>query len=312
MPQYWVFAPVESGDPDLYDKVWDYDLLNSTISMGWNDLGDVSKMSREELFNTIAATYPEKPNPTVGLIANMHWNFFHEIMPGDIILARRGRMTLSGIGIVSSPGQYDPERKHLTTIPEHTHDNWMGVKWKESPRDIKFRTQIFPMFTLSKYSEEKYSSLISAIPSEIDGSDDDALESPSVIVLEKYLEEFLVKNFDMIFKGSIRLFEDSGAYIGQQYQTGIGIIDILAVDSKTNDFVVIELKKGQTSDKVVGQTLRYMGWVKKTLCSPNQSVRGIIICESKDEKIGYAIDMTSNISIRYYKISLQLSDTPPS
>ncbi len=42
---------------------------------------------------------------------------------------------------------------------------------------------------------------------------------------------------------------------------------ILAVEPKTHSFVVIELKKGRPSDQVIGQVLRYMGWVKKNLCA---------------------------------------------
>jgi RecB family endonuclease NucS len=48
--------------------------------------------------------------------------------------------------------------------------------------------------------------------------------------------------------------------IGEEYPAeGAGVIDILARDKKTKDWVVIELKKGQTSDLVIAQPLRYMG-----------------------------------------------------
>ena len=129
-------------------------------------------------------------------------------------------------------------------------------------------------------------------------------------MLEKYLEEFIVLNFDTIFKDSVQIYSDSEGYSGQQYQTAIGRIDVLAVDPATKDFIVIELKKGQASDKVVGQILRYMGWVKKNLCQANQNVKGLIISESRDEKLEYAISMTRDIAIRYYKLSFELTDSP--
>ena len=47
MPRYWVIAPVESKPPELFDKVWQFDLVNNLISIGWKQLGDVSKMSRD-------------------------------------------------------------------------------------------------------------------------------------------------------------------------------------------------------------------------------------------------------------------------
>jgi len=68
MPRFWVIAPVESKQPELFDKVWQFDLANSLISIGWKQLGDVSKIGREELAGAVASTYPEKPPATKALI----------------------------------------------------------------------------------------------------------------------------------------------------------------------------------------------------------------------------------------------------
>ncbi len=62
-------------------------------------------------------------------------------------------------------------------------------------------------------------------------------------------EEFIVANFDTIFKGELRIYKDAEAY-GQQYVTDIGQIDILAVERASSSFVVLELKKGRPSDQV--------------------------------------------------------------
>jgi hypothetical protein len=72
----------------------------------------------------------------------------------------------------------------------------------------------------------------------------------------------------------------------------------------------MELKKGRPSDQVVGQTLRYMGWVKKNLCTDGQVVRGVIICRDHDPKLSYALEMAKNIDVRYYSVSFKLKDTP--
>jgi predicted Mrr-cat superfamily restriction endonuclease len=52
-------------------------------------------MAREVLTETVAAAYPDTPNATKSLFVNMLWAFFHEISPGDIVIARRGRKTLA-------------------------------------------------------------------------------------------------------------------------------------------------------------------------------------------------------------------------
>ena len=67
----------------------------------------------------------------------------------------------------------------------------------------------------------------------------------------------------------------------------MGIIDLLCLD-KENNYVIIELKKDKTSDKVVGQIQRYMTWVEENLAD-KESVRGIIVAQGHDRKLEYAI-----------------------
>ena len=116
MPRYWVIAPVESKPAGLFDEVWQFDLANSLISIGWRQLGDVSKMSREQLSEAVVSTYPEKPASTKGLFTNMIWAFYHDSRPGDFVLARRGRKVLAAVGKVSEPAFYAPG-----TSPVHAH-----------------------------------------------------------------------------------------------------------------------------------------------------------------------------------------------
>ena len=61
---------------------------------------------------------------------------------------------------------------------------------------------------------------------------------------------------------------------------------------------------------MVGQVLRYMGWVKKNLCKEGQSVKGLVICHDPDPKLSYALEMTRGIDVRYYSVSFKLRETP--
>ncbi len=144
----------------------------------------------------------------------------------------------------------------------------------------------------------------------IDSETAEATEDPNAFVLEKYLEDFIVSNFDTIFKGELRICEDPEGNDGQQYATDVGPIDILAVESRSNSFVVIELKKGRPSDQAIGQLLRYMGWVKKNLCKHGQSVKGLVICRDSDPQLTYALEMTTNIDVRCYSVSFKLREVP--
>lgn len=307
MSRYWVMAPVEAHPSDIFDKVWQFDLANNLISLGFSGLGDVSKMNREELAAAVAARYPEKPAATQSLIANMFWAFYHGMSPGDFIIARRGRKTLAGVGRVTGQGTYSPGRSSI-----HGHSNFLSVDWQVAPRDKAFPGVVFPMHTLSELSEESFRNFEGGqVPIVSPTSSEPALEDPNEFVLEKYLEDFIVTNFATIFRNELRIFQDADGNDGQQYGTDIGPIDILAQTRSGDSFVVIELKKGRPSDQVVGQVLRYMGWVKKNLCSKGEAVKGLVICRESDPKLSYALEMTNNIDVRYYSVAFKLSERLP-
>jgi restriction system protein len=306
MPRYWIIAPSESEPRELFDKVWNFDLENDLISIGWKELGDVSKMSREQLSEAVASRYPKRPPQTKALVANMIWAFYHDISPGDFIVARRGRKSLASVGQVSKTAFYAPGKN-----PFCGHPNFLGVAWQSQPREKNFSTIVFPMHTLMETSEQQFRKLLEGSivqPLPLEGQED--IEDPSAFVLEKYLEDFIVSNFETIFKRELIIYKDGEGNDGQQYATDIGPIDILAVERKSNSFVVIELKKGRPSDHVMGQILRYMGWVKINLCSNKQGVKGLIICRDPDPKLSYAMQMTQGIDVRYYSVSFKLTETP--
>jgi restriction system protein len=308
MSNYWVIAPVEAKDSKLFDKIWAFDLANNVISIGWSKLGDISNLSKEELLDTFSKAFPEKPTQTKSLCTNMIWSFYHEIKPGDIIIARKGRKTLSAVGKVIQMATYSPGKN-----PDNSHPHYLGVEWQQEPQNINFDNLVFNIPTLSRYSEMRYRSLLedseSADSTECVENDDDVPVS-TTFVLEKYLEEFIVSNFNSIFTGKYKIYEESEELDGQQYPAGKDRIDILAIEPESNAFVVIELKKGRTSDQVVGQILRYMGWVKKNLCNDGQTVKGLIIGRDHDSKLSDALEMTNNINVKYYSVSFNLRDSP--
>ncbi len=315
MPRCWVIAPVGSKPSELFDKVWQFDVANNLISIGWSELGDISMMSWETLSDAVAVAYP---NNAKGHIVNTLWAFYHDIVPGDFVIARRGRKILAAVGKVVRSGFYAPGRNPFLASPDYSHSNFLEVEWQQQPRDKVFPSIVFPMQTLTKVEEVQYRKLLEApgAPSETsEGTETseegaEASEDPNAFALEKHLEDFIVENFDTIFKGKLKMYGNTEVANGRQYATEIGLIDILAVEPKSNSFVVIELKKGRPSDPVVGQILRYMGWVKQNLCKDGQTVKGLVICpeHEPDTKLSYALEMTNNINVRYYSVSFKLSE----
>jgi len=136
---------------------------------------------------------------------------------------------------------------------------------------------------------------------------EDSVVSQGLFYMEKQLEDFIIHNWDKTELGKkYDLIIEDGELISQQYRTEIGPIDILAKDKSTKSFVVIELKKNQTSDDTVGQVTRYMGWIKKTKKDAN--VKGIIIAGEYDKKLEYALEAVPNVEVFLYQVDFKLSE----
>lgn len=128
--------------------------------------------------------------------------------------------------------------------------------------------------------------------------------------LEMHLRRFLVDNWEKTQLGkNYEIISEDGEIIGEEYQTKeVGNIDILAKDEKKKEWVVIELKKGQSNDAVVGQALRYMGWVERKLIKKGESVKGIIIVKEVDNKLKSALSFLKNkVDIDCFAYNVQFS-----
>jgi len=146
---------------------------------------------------------------------------------------------------------------------------------------------------------ETYQTIVAKAPSE-----------PGLFYMEKQLEDFIVNNWSNTELGKkYNLIVEDGELISQQFQTDIGPIDILAIDKKTGEYIVIELKKNQTSDDTIGQIARYVGWVKKHKAN-GVGVKGIIIAGSYDKKLDYALKAFEglDVDVYLYRVDFKLTE----
>lgn len=125
-------------------------------------------------------------------------------------------------------------------------------------------------------------------------------EPPFVTVsLEKDLRRYLAENPNMI--------EDGMDLVEEELNTQeVGIIDLLCKD-ENGQFVVVETKKGRSSDAVVGQILRYIGWVHN---NRSEDVRGIIIVSDPDVRLDSALVTLPHVGIKYYRVRFEISERP--
>lgn len=150
---------------------------------------------------------------------------------------------------------------------------------------------------------------VELVDEDLNGAGDDEDEDEAVsygygtaVSLERDLEDNLVTNLTQVETG-LKLCQVDDVQ-GRQFDTGVvGRIDILALD-KNDRYVVIELKAGEADEKVFGQILRYMGWVRKELAN-GAPVRGIIVANSFHEKARYAAEAVQSIALKKYEVQFR-------
>jgi Holliday junction resolvase-like predicted endonuclease len=133
------------------------------------------------------------------------------------------------------------------------------------------------------------------------GNTAEAAVTDYALALEKYLEDLIVEQWESL------PWAAELEYLGRQVAADEGFIDILARDRTTGDFVVIELKRDQTDDEVVGQLSRYMGWAKERRATPvGVKVRGIIVAHEATPKLRAAASAHDNVNLNLYKLAIAL------
>ena len=120
---------------------------------------------------------------------------------------------------------------------------------------------------------------------------------------EHDLRDYLARNLHII-EPSLKLYSDEGI-TGVEFPVGGRYIDILAVDH-AGGYVVIELKVSKGYDRVVGQLLRYVSWIKKNHAEPGQSVRGIIIAKQISEDLLLACTEVPSVTLYEYALSVSV------
>lgn len=290
----------------------DYCLNNSVTSIGWSRIGSLlDAKSYQDVKKMVSAIYKgtdkEKAIPSY---SSQLWTFYGKIKEGDYILmpmiAKAGHVA---IGRVTGGYKYQPD--------DNINRHIMGVNWEKVVKRSVFGEDIIrgplssrgTICSFQKIDEADYR--IKKIIE--DGKDpyfdvgkdtDDEFIDGDEFAYENALREYISNNLEIVETG-LNLFEDGKGNIGVEYPADSWNIDILAVDNHEN-FVIIELKKSLSGDKVFGQIARYMGWVKEHLAKKGQTVRGIIIGGTISNELKYAAMLSNNVKLMEYSLSVKL------
>ncbi|MBK9081157.1 MAG: DUF1016 family protein [Rhizobiales bacterium] len=251
------------------------------------------------------AGHPDKSRVAAGLACGALWTIGKGLNEGDIVLCPDG-MGQYRAGEVTG-GYYYAAGAHL---PHRRRVKWLGKSIARAAMSEALQNSTGSIGTISNISVHgpEIESLLrtdAPVPEII--VSDPVIEDPVAFAMEKHLEAFLAVNWAQTELGrEFTIFEEDGERIGLQYATDAGPIDILAISKDKKRLLVVELKRGRVSDVVVGQALRYMGYVKSEIAEADQTVEGAIIALEDDKKTRWALAMAPNVSFYRYEIKFKL------
>lgn len=130
--------------------------------------------------------------------------------------------------------------------------------------------------------------------------------------LERHLHDYMFDNWDMLdLAQEWDIYtRDGEPEAGYEFRTPIGRIDLLAKHKREPRWLVIELKREKSSDAVVGQVLRYMGWVQKHLSENDETVEGLVVATEGDPQLHYALTVVPLVSFQSYEVEFRLKNGP--
>lgn len=250
---------------------------------------------------------PGKTKIGAGLACGALWTVSKGIRPGDIVLCPDGNGNYRFGEVIGeyyyAEGQFLPHRRKVRWLETAVARDVMSEALQNSTGSIG------TVSTITQYREEIEHFIGEAsAPERIHIiSSDPVIEDPVAFAMEKHLEAFLVANWNNTALSKVfTIYEEDGEPVGQQYATDAGPIDILAISKDRKRLLVVELKRGRASDVVVGQILRYMGFVKEQIAEADQTVEGAIIALDDDKKLRWALLAVPAITFFRYKVSFTL------
>jgi AAA domain (dynein-related subfamily)/Mrr N-terminal domain len=121
-PRVWLYAPGRDAEH------WDEFYREGIVAIGWNELGDLARFRDiDEVAETIREVYERDTNPMND--ARACYEFAHEMRPGDLVFAKRGRSRIVGYGTVLGEYRFAPNRDNYQQIRRIRWDgrgDWTG------------------------------------------------------------------------------------------------------------------------------------------------------------------------------------------
>jgi restriction system protein len=273
--------------------------LNVYLKPTWSE-------SKRDLANLSNEAHPDKSAIAIGLNCGSIWTVSRGIPIGGIVVSPTGEGDYT-YAEVTGDYRFQPD----SYFPHQRTVKWSGVRISPAAMSeglLKACQRPLTSIDLNAYADELdvLTGKSSGRPS-ITVSDTD-VESATHFALESILEDFLVANWQFTdFAKNYDILTVDGEQVGQQFPADTGRIDILAISKDQSEYLVLELKRGRASDRVVGQLLRYMGFIKREYCQDGKTVRGAIVAHQDDLSIRNALSMVEGVEFYLYAVDFKLT-----
>jgi restriction system protein len=275
--------------------------LTEKLGLDWKEFG-------RTVAPIYAANRPDKSRIAAGLACGSLWTIGKGMQAGDIVLAPDGDGSYRAGEVVGDYAYAAGE-----PLPHRRPVRWSDVIIpRQAMSEGLIGSASVPLTVVGPNAitahAEEIERLIAAGPGAPASQPESVQpETDTSFALEKHLEEFLVSNWKSTELGQeYDIYDDGDGLVGQQLQTDTGPLDILAISKDKRKLLVVELKKGRAADAVVGQVLRYMGYVKEVLAESDQTVLGVIIAKDDDTRLHRALAMTPDVSFYRYQVGFRL------
>ena len=262
--------------------------------------------SKRDLTKLYKDSHPDKNAIAIGLNCGSIWTVSRGIPIGGIVISPTGDGDYT-FAEVTGDYRYEAD----SYFPHQRSVRWSGVRIPQEAMSeglLKACKRPLTCIDLNPYAEE-----LNALTGKRAGrpsitvSDND-VESATHFALESILEDFLVANWQFTdFAKNYDILTVDGEQVGQQFPADTGRIDILAISKDQSEYLVLELKRGRASDRVVGHLLRYMGFIKREYCQDGKTVRGAIVAHQDDLSIRNALSMVDGVQFYLYAVDFKLS-----
>jgi len=288
-------------------------LKEGWIGTGW--------MADIDLTNELPATHAlfrKKFNPIIlesggvatpiaaGLACGMTFTVAAFMKPGDIVLSGKPNGDYQ-VGKVSgdyyyAKGQPQPHRRPVEWFPYSIKKSYLSPQLRKSFSIGTVQAWIDYKDQDKQQAFDKELELLTSghVPeSEVQERFDEEIRFNAEMELEDFLEQHWKKtsfaaNYDFVAR--------------QMSLDDAGRLDILAKSKDGMEYLIIELKLGRASDRVVGQLQSYMGYfLTSGYCANGETVRGVIIGSTEDPKIRHALKVTNNIEFYVYEMQFTLT-----